>query len=114
MMGSLIKIAEVFRGVLWGLVILLSGYFSYMILMVYKNNGALSKKRKSFAFLAAFVVLGLSIWPFYLGITTHDRSCFVISLFMIILGIAMPLTIPFLNSPIEPKSETQEPLDYED
>lgn len=112
-MENFVKIAEVFRGILWGLIILLVGYFSYIILIIYKNNGALSKKRKAFAFLAAFVVLGLSIWPLYLGITVHDRSCFAIGLFMIILGVAIPATIPFLSSPVEPRSPSDGPIDHE-
>jgi small-conductance mechanosensitive channel len=108
------EIAKVFHGICWGLIILFLGYFCYAFSMVGKNGGPFSKRKKTFAFLAAFIILGLSVWLLYAGVTAHDKFRFTIGLFTAILGIAMPSTIPLLNSSVELCSSTDNPLDYGD
>lgn len=111
MIGEFFKVVF---GMMAGIVILAFGFIVYGILMVNKDDSPLSKRKKAFGSLAAVVILGLGIWPLYIGIITDDKFLSTMGSFIVILSIVMVAIIPTLNRSDEEPYRLGNPLDYED
>lgn len=101
------EVVKFLLGLLVGFIILIVCFVTYGI-MINRDEGPLSKRKKAFGILAAIIVFGLGVWSLYAGITA-EKFFFAMGIFIVILSIVMVVSL------LRPGGSTEkhdEPIDY--